>query len=84
MSTTTKSYILLIGSGCIWWLLYFIFGKINVPMVLYKAALAYVCVYVPLCIFAIMISVNNNSEKDTPKNGKIIPCSKVYGSQNNK
>jgi len=78
--STWISNITLVIVGLIWWLLYYCFGKIDVPMWIYKASLAFFCVYMPLLIIAIVSIIRDNLRQKEDKPTSKKPVLKVYGS----
>ena len=74
---TLISNTIMVIVGLIWWLLFYCFGKIDVPMWIYKVALASFCIYVPIIIWAICIARKEISHEKKPTKKKQI---KLYGS----
>lgn len=82
-----KTWIFHLGLAVIYINVYRLFGSINIPMGIYKASLAFLCVYIPIVIWLfIRYIIQQEEDKQSDKKNIETPkpiCNKVYGSSDN-
>lgn len=66
--------------GFIWWLVFWLTGKIDIPMWMYRAVFSAVLIYLPLFMWALIRAAKEMSQNEEEPPSQKPLVSKVYGS----